>query len=336
MEIKEHYPLQSLNTFGIKVHSDHFVSISSPEEFCELLDHKIYKTDEVLFLGGGSNVLFTGDFHGIIIKNDIKGIELIDQTSDYVWIRVGAGENWHKLVLHALDQGWGGLENLSLIPGTVGAAPMQNIGAYGVEIKECFVELDAFSMQGEMKTFDKEACEFGYRHSVFKTRLKNKYFICSVTLKLNKNPVINTSYGAIKDTLKTLGVTDPGIREVSNAVISIRQSKLPDPEKIGNAGSFFKNPVITLDQYHSLKKEWTGMPGYTDADQIKVPAAWLIENCSWKGRRFGNIGVHKDQALVLVNYGGGSGLAIRELAEKIQKSVLEKFGIEITPEVNII
>jgi UDP-N-acetylmuramate dehydrogenase len=283
-------------------------------------------------------VLFTRNFDGIVARNTIGGIEILSDDGIIVTIRAGAGVNWHDLVVYALKNNLGGIENLSLIPGTVGAAPMQNIGAYGAEIKDVFANLEAVNRQtGIFQIFDNQDCQFGYRNSIFKSELKDKYIISSVTLNLTCNHKINTSYGAIEETLKEWSINNPTIQDVSKAVISIRSAKLPDPKKIGNAGSFFKNPVITLDQYYDLKKTWTGMPGYTDSEgHIKVPAAWLIEKSGWKGKRRGEIGVHENQALVLVNFGQGSGKDLFYLAEEIQKSVHENFRITLNPEVNII
>lgn len=297
-------------------------------------------TDEELFiLGGGSNVLLTRDVDGFVLRMNIRGKEIISENNQHVLVRVGAGENWHEFVMHALDQGWGGIENLSLIPGTVGAAPMQNIGAYGIEVESVFDHLRAVNRNdGSVRTFNKEECAFGYRESVFKTTLKNQYIICDVTLRLNKPPhALNTSYGAIQQVLSERNIDNPTIRDVSEAVISIRRSKLPDPAEIGNSGSFFKNPVIPLARYRDLQTEYPEIPGYKVSDNsVKVPAGWLIEQCGWKGHVRDNIGVHKNQALVLVNYGGGKGEDIKKLAQDIQKSVTDRFGIGLKPEVNII
>jgi UDP-N-acetylmuramate dehydrogenase len=269
----------------------------------------------------------------------LKGIEVIDQNEHHSTIKVASGEVWHDLVLYAIANDLGGIENLSLIPGTVGAAPMQNIGAYGVEVKEVIVKVDAINRStGEVRSFSRDECMFGYRESVFKHQLKEKYFISSVTLSLtNKSHQLNTSYGAIADTLKQLNVLQPTIRDVSDAVISIRRSKLPDPKVIGNAGSFFKNPVIDAGKYKRIKDQHPSMPGYTsDNQEVKVPAGWLIEQCSLKGIRIGDVGVHQHQALVLVNYDNGSGKEILELSKKIQHAVKEKFDIELHAEVNIV
>ncbi len=336
-EIKQNVSLKAFNTFGLEAKATSFYEFTSIEGLRKALAERD-KNQQLLILGGGSNMLLTQDFDGLVLKNGLKGIEKIKEDEDHIWVRVMAGENWHQFVLHCIAQEWAGVENLSLIPGTVGAAPMQNIGAYGVEIKHVFESLEAVEItSGEVHSFDNETCEFGYRESIFKKEAKGKYVIASVSFRLNKVPVFNTSYGAIQDTLKDMGVEELTLKAVSDAVISIRQSKLPDPIEIGNAGSFFKNPTIDKFDYEGLKAEFGSVPGYKQPnDMIKVPAAWLIEQAGWKGKTFGQIGVHKNQPLVLVNYGEGKGADIRNLAFEIQASVADKFGIELTPEVNII
>lgn len=335
MIVQERTDLKRYNTFGIKAYARQFAEATNEEQIRELLASK----NKILILGGGSNILFTKDFDGLVIHNSLKDIKVIDENEHHVIIKVASGENWHTLVMHALSNDWGGIENLSLIPGTVGAAPMQNIGAYGVEAKEVIVSVEAIDRSnGKLVTFTNGDCRFGYRESVFKHELKEKFFISSVTLTLTKNNhLLNVSYGAIGETLKKMNVTHPTIRDVSNAVIAIRRSKLPDPEVIGNAGSFFKNPVIGVEQYNSLKKAHPSMPGYVSENQdVKVPAGWLIEQSKLKGLRVGNVGVHEHQALVLVNYGDGSGEEIFSLSKRIQSIVKENFGIELNAEVNII
>jgi UDP-N-acetylmuramate dehydrogenase len=299
----------------------------------------LYKKEESYILGGGSNILFTGDFNGLLIKVDLKGIQILEEADHFVKVKVAAGENWHGFVQKAVRNDWGGVENLSLIPGTVGAAPIQNIGAYGVEIQSMIENVEGIDLSsGHLKVFSNDECEFGYRESVFKRGLKKKYFISSITLRLTKKShQLNTSYGAIKDTLNEMNVTDVTIQTISEAVIKIRQSKLPDPSVVGNAGSFFKNPTIALSRYETLLQTHSSMPGYqVDNQNIKVPAGWLIEQCGWKGKTIKNVGVHPKQALVLVNYGDGSGAEILALAKQIQASVLQKFEINLTPEVNIL
>lgn len=339
MHIQKNVSLKPLNTFGLEAKARVFVEVKSIEELQEVLQSEIAHDNEMFILGGGSNVLLSKDFEGLVVKNSITGKEVVHETDDFVLVKVGAGENWHNFVLYALEKGWGGIENLSLIPGTMGAAPMQNIGAYGVEIKEVFENLQAVNISsGEVEKFNKQACRFGYRESIFKNKVKGQYIITHVTLKLTKKDhELNTSYGAISETLEALKVKKPTIQDVSEAVIKIRQSKLPDPAKIGNAGSFFKNPSVDRIQYEELKTEYPHIPGYDLPDNnVKVPAGWLIEQCGWKGVTRGAIGVHKKQALVLVNYGGGSGDELKNLAEEIRASVIEKFGIELNAEVNII
>jgi UDP-N-acetylmuramate dehydrogenase len=331
--------LQPYNTFHIPAQARLFVRISSSEDFVELIGTDEFRNNRVLILGGGSNILLTDDFDGLVVKNEIKGINVVSQDDDTVTLEVGSGEEWHAFVQYCVERDWGGIENLSLIPGTVGAAPMQNIGAYGVEIRETIVHVDAIDMTtGQTRRFSNEACAFGYRESVFKNALKGQYFISSVTLRLTRrNHVINISYGALKETLARHGVSTPGVRDVSEAVIAIRKSKLPDPMTIGNAGSFFKNPSVDADTLASIKRKADQVPTFPgEGGLTKVPAGWLIEQCGWKGVTLGNIGVHKRQALVLVNYGGGSGAEIWNLAMKIQQSVKEKFGVTLQPEVNVI
>jgi UDP-N-acetylmuramate dehydrogenase len=339
MSIQEQIDLLPYNTFHISAKAKYFTPIQSVEEFQQLIKSPTYKQEKHLILGGGSNLLLTRDFDGLVIKVDIKGIEVVAQDSTSVTVKAGAGEVWHDLVAHCVEQDWGGIENLSLIPGTVGAAPMQNIGAYGVEIKEVIKNVEAIDMiSGQVKVFTNRECAFDYRESVFKQKLKGKYFISSVTLTLTKkNHRFNTSYGAIETTLQQHEVHQLSVRAISDAVIVIRQQKLPDPKVIGNAGSFFKNPTITQEHYEKLKNTYPEIPGYPIVNQqVKVPAAWLIEKCDWKGKTFDNIGVHANQALVLVNYGGGTGEKIWELASKILSSVKEKFDVQLQPEVNVV
>ncbi|WP_439882222.1 UDP-N-acetylmuramate dehydrogenase [Pontibacter sp. MBLB2868] len=337
MKIQSDYSLKPYNTFGIDVKAKLFVSFGSVKELQDLLQMPELKQEQKLVLGGGSNVLFTKDFDGVALLNAIKGIEVLREDEQYVYVKAGSGEVWHDFVIYTLQHNWGGVENLSLIPGTVGAAPLQNIGAYGVELKDVFHELEAVHLEtGELHTFDNDTCQFGYRESVFKNKLKGQYIVTGVTFKLHKEHHINTSYGAIKTTLEEMRVQNPTIQDVSAAVCHIRSSKLPDPKKIGNAGSFFKNPEISLTQFERLKAQFPDIPSYRVTETtVKVPAGWLIEQCAWKGKVLGNYGVHKNQALVLVNYGGAKGEEVRQLAYDIIASVEEKFGIRLTPEVNI-
>jgi UDP-N-acetylmuramate dehydrogenase len=338
MNIIENYPLLKLNTFGVDVKAKYFVSINTINELIEVTKTNVFKDLQLLILGGGSNILFTKDFDGLVILNNIKGKEIIDQNQQSVFLKIGAGENWHELVMHCVDNGWGGIENLSLIPGNTGTAPMQNIGAYGVEIKETFVELEALEISsGKIVKFNNSDCEFGYRESVFKNKMKNRYIILDITLELKKNPVLNVNYGDIKAVLENQNIMNPSLKDLSNAIISIRQSKLPDPKKIGNSGSFFKNPIVSLNQLEFIKKKYPNVVSYKiKEDKFKIAAGWMIERAGWKGKKFNNYGVHEKQALVLVNYGLANGMEIFDLSEKIILDIKEKFGIILEREVNII
>lgn len=335
--MQENFSLKKYNTFGLDAQARYFKSLDRMEDLAQLQSLPEFKSKR-LILGGGSNILLTKDFNGVVIHNNLRGIRISKEQGDYIWLNVGAGEIWHDLVLHCIKQGWGGIENLSLIPGRVGASPMQNIGAYGVEVKDVFEQLEAWNIEKEqVEVFNRDQCQFGYRESVFKNIHKDKYIILSVTFKLSKTPNLNISYGAITEVLKMMAVQNPGIKEVSDAVIAIRSSKLPNPAEIGNAGSFFKNPVVANTKVAKLKRTYPNMPSYpVDEKQTKIPAGWLIEKAGWKGKRFGDYGVHKNQALVLVNYGNAKGEEIRQLAFEIKADILEKFEIEINPEVNFI
>lgn len=338
MNILQNIPLKPFNTFGIEATAREFVEINTVDELRVLCSNFNLIDRKVLVLGGGSNMLLTGNVEGMVIKISIKGIEVVKEDEGSAWVKAGAGEVWHDLVMWSIARGYGGLENLSLIPGCVGASPMQNIGAYGVEIKNTFVSLDAIEIaSGRQVSFTHAECKFGYRESIFKQEVKGKYIIVGVTYKLSKHPQLNTTYGAIQQVLQQQGITQPTIKQVSDAVISIRQSKLPDPKELGNAGSFFKNPEIPTPEFESIKARFPDIVGYPAAPGFtKVAAGWLIEQCGWKGKRVGNTGSHKDQALVLVNYGGATGEEVWKLALEICESVEAKFGISITPEVNII
>ncbi|MFN4082646.1 MAG: UDP-N-acetylmuramate dehydrogenase [Bacteroidia bacterium] len=339
MIIQYNISLKPYNTFGIEATAAEFVEINSTEELQVLCQTFNLKERNLLILGGGSNLLLTKNFDGMVVKINMKGIEILHQTNTYVLLKCMAGEVWHHLVMYCIERDFGGIENLSLIPGCVGAAPMQNIGAYGVELKDVFFSLEAIEIDTcIMKTFDAETCKFGYRESIFKNKLKGKYIITSVILKLtSKNHKINTSYGAIHQVLQCKNIINPTIKDVSDAVINIRTSKLPDPKLLGNSGSFFKNPEVEEKFFNQLKQTYPNIVGYsTGENKIKVAAGWLIEQCGWKGKIVGNTGSHKDQALVLVNYGKATGEEIYMLAMAIQASVKEKFGITIEPEVNII
>ncbi|SDE87645.1 UDP-N-acetylmuramate dehydrogenase [Pricia antarctica] len=337
MDIQKEISLKSYNTFGIDAKARYFIEINSVDELRLALRLKEYP--EKFILGGGSNMLITGDINALVLYINIKGIEVVEENKDGVILKSMAGENWHNLVLWTLEKGYGGLENMSLIPGNTGTAPIQNIGAYGVELKDTFVNCEAINIADQsLKIFTKDDCRFGYRDSYFKNEGKGKYIITSVTLQLTKhNHRRNTSYGAIASELEKNGISDPKIKDISNAVIAIRQSKLPDPKVLGNSGSFFKNPVISESEFHTFTKDFPNAPFYTlSNDTYKIPAGWLIEQVGYKGKRFGDAGIHKNQALVLVNYGNASGQEIIDLAHKIIEAVEKKFRIRIAPEVNII
>lgn len=338
MKILEYQSLKKLNTFGIDITAKYFVEFSSIEDIQDILSNPKFLNTKKLILGGGSNLLFTQNFDGLVLKNNLKGIKLIKEDTDFYYVKSAAGEVWHDFVMHCIKNNYAGLENLSLIPGNVGASPMQNIGAYGVEIKDVFYELEAFSMADKtVRTFSKAECKFGYRESVFKHKLKNQFIITSVTFKLLKNPQFNTSYGAIETELAAMGIIDKSIRTISKAVCNIRNSKLPNPAEIGNAGSFFKNPEVVKGKYEFLKIKYPNIVGYAlENGNMKLAAGWLIEQAGWKGKISGDAGVHKLQALVLVNYGNAKGNEIFDLSQKVLESVKEKFGIELEREVNII
>jgi UDP-N-acetylmuramate dehydrogenase len=333
MNISENISLRSYNTFGIDAEARYFSSFSSQDQLAELLG---FSPVPPLILGGGSNILLTRDIDGLVLKNEIGGVELLHEDEEYVYVKVGAGEVWHSFVLHCLERDWAGVENLSLIPGSVGAAPMQNIGAYGVEIRDVFHELEAFVIdEQKVYVFSANDCEFGYRESIFKGKYKNRVVILNVTFRLNKKPVFHTSYGDIRNELEKMGVKDLSIRAVSQAVVGIRQSKLPDPKVIGNAGSFFKNPTVSKEKFEELQKEHPTIVAYPRPVGLKLAAGWLIEQCGWKGFRRGDAGCHAKQALVLVNYGNATGREIYDLSEEILLSVNEKFGVLLEKEVNI-
>lgn len=339
MKIEQDFSLKNHNTFGVDAKASYFVEVKDLKEIRDALDFAKEKQLRVLYLGGGSNVLFTKDFNGLVIALQLKGISVEKDGENHVLVSAQAGENWHQFVLYCLEQNFGGLENLSLIPGNVGTSPIQNIGAYGVEIKDVFSSCKVLDIAaGEIKTFDAATCRFGYRDSIFKHEGKGKYIILEVTFRLTtQEHKITTEYGAIQAELQKMNVEMPTIKDVSNAVVEIRQSKLPDPKMLGNAGSFFKNPTIPAGQFSELKTIFPEIPGYPNVEKVKVPAGWLIENAGWKGRTIGNVGSHELQALVLVNKTGtATGKEIFDFSTKIIDSVKEKFGIALEREVNII
>ncbi|MBI5858679.1 MAG: UDP-N-acetylmuramate dehydrogenase [Sphingobacteriales bacterium] len=342
MKVQENISLRPYNTFGIDAKARYFAKFKDIDELEELTTHGSRLT--TLILGGGSNILFTKDYDGFVLKNDITGIEELHEDSEYVYVKAGAGENWHHFVLYCIERNWGGLENLSLIPGNVGASPMQNIGAYGVELDDVFNSLEAYHFHDKkLITFTKADCEFGYRDSVFKKKFRDQFVILTVTFQLRKKPIFHTSYGAIEPELERMGVKELSIKAISNAVINIRTSKLPDPKLIGNAGSFFKNPVVEIDKCQSLQSKFPGIIAYPVAgNRMKLAAGWLIDQCgpdktgtSWRGFRKGDAGCYEKQALVLINYGNATGKEIYSLSEEILLSVKEKFGVILEREVNI-
>jgi UDP-N-acetylmuramate dehydrogenase len=338
MTIKENFSLKNYNTFGIAAKAAKFVEVEKEDELKELLCGDECKNKRRFVLGGGSNVLLTGNFDGLVIKMAIPGITLIDETDDDVIIQAGGGVKWHDLVLYCVERNYGGIENLSLIPGTVGAAPIQNIGAYGQELKDVFHSLRGiYTGNCSEGTFSKDECSFGYRTSVFKEELKDKFIITYVSLKLSKNPVINLEYGYLKSEVEKLGRENYSIKDVSEAVSSIRRNKLPDPEKLGNAGSFFKNPVVSSEAFDNLKIIYPDIIGFdVGGAKFKVAAGWLIEKAGLKGMKVGNTGTHEKQALVIVNYGGATGEEVIKFKNLVKENVYKKFGIELSEEVNII
>jgi len=337
MEIQTNFSLKNYNTFSIEAKANQFVAVQNVGELKAVLEQN--KSEIKFILGGGSNMLLTKNIEALVIHVDLKGKKIVKENEDFVWVESQAGENWHEFVLWTIEQNFGGLENMSLIPGNVGTTPVQNIGAYGTEIKDTFVSCEAISIENqEMRMFSKEDCHFGYRESVFKNEAKEQYIITSVIFKLTKrNHKINISYGDISTELAKNSITNPTLKEVSNAVIAIRQSKLPDPKELGNSGSFFKNPILLKTDFEKIHQKFPEMKYYEISEtEVKVPAGWLIEQAGFKGKRIGDAGVHKNQALVLVNYGNATGQEILNLSKEIQKTVFDTFGVLIEAEVNII
>lgn len=337
MDIKNNYSLKSLNTFHVDASSKLFAEVNSTEELIESLSYAQKNDEKIFVLGGGSNVLFTSDFDGLVIKISIPGIGYQEQ-GDSVVVTAGAGVNWDDLVSSAVEHGYGGIENLSLIPGTVGAAPIQNIGAYGVELKDCFISLDGVYKDSlEEKTFSKDECKFGYRESIFKGELKDKFIVTTVKLSLSKSPEFNLSYNSLKNAIQDVAKEELSLKLIRQNVVDIRRSKLPDPDKLGNAGSFFKNPLIPREKFNALLKSNPSMPSNSvDDENVKLYAGWLIEQAGYRGKRRGDVESYSEQALVIVNHGNAAGSTIKEFAEEIAVEVKNKFGIELKPEVNII
>ncbi|MEN8703623.1 MAG: UDP-N-acetylmuramate dehydrogenase [Polaribacter sp.] len=335
MKIQENISLKAYNTFGINVNAKRFIRVDSVYQLQQLLNIE----KDVFLISGGSNMLLTKDIDKLVVYIDIKGISIDKEDDNFVYLSVNAGENWHDFVLYCVAQNYGGLENLSLIPGNVGTCPIQNIGAYGVEVKDTITKLEAINIETtKLHTFSNDNCNFGYRNSIFKNKVKGEFVITSVAFKLTKqNHKLNTSYGAIETELSSKNIISPTLKDISDAVIAIRQTKLPDPKEIGNSGSFFKNPVIKKSAFINLQKDYPNIPSYTISEnEIKVPAGWLIETAGFKGKRFGACGVHEKQALVLVNYANASGKDIHGLAKKIQTHILNQFNIDLEIEVNVI
>ncbi len=335
-KLHENYDLTQYNTFGIRAKARYFFEFDDPAELCNLLQQNDIINSEYMTIGGGSNLLFTDDYDGLILYPAMQGIKIISEDKQSVLVRVGANHNWDDFVAWSVKNGYGGVENLSLIPGVAGAAPVQNIGAYGVEAKDTIESVEAVSLENkQLITISNTQCEFGYRNSIFKTDYKNLFVITHVNFRLQKQPKYQISYGTIKEELKQYDTIN--LENIRKVVIKIRESKLPDPEILGNAGSFFKNPVVDKQTAEKLAQQFHGMPQYIINDQqVKLAAGWLIEQCGWKGKRMGNVGVYDKQALVLVNYGSGTGAEILQLANAIRKSVLVKFGVKLEPEVNAV
>lgn len=338
MDIHRNYPLKALNTFSLDVYADYFVELSDYNDVLAFIRNEFQSFDKYLMLGGGSNLLFTGNFHGLIMAVRNKGIEITEPNGTDVWVTAQAGENWEELVDYCTDKGFGGLQNLAMIPGNAGSSPIQNIGAYGSELKDVFHHLTGiFLASGETGTFNRQDCRFGYRDSIFKRELKDKFLITSITLELHRDYKPDLQYKGIRDVLLKNGIDDPSITQVRDVIKEIRRSKLPDPKILGNAGSFFKNPVITEKEFILLKEQYPDIQGYPQGDKtVKIAAGWLIEQCGWKGKRVGHAGVHENQALVLINFGKASGSDITALAEHIKTSVYKTFNIILETEVNII
>lgn len=337
MDIKNNISLKEYNTFGVDAKAKFLTFLEKEVEIKEVFDSQEFKNNPHIFLGCGSNVLFVNDFDGIVVVNKLKGIEILREDEENVWLKIASGEDWHDVVLFTVEKKYWGIENMALIPGTVGAAPIQNIGAYGVEIKDVIEDIFAFNVEtSEKKIFSKDECKFGYRESIFKNELKDKYFISALVLKLSKIPKVNLSYKILNEYLDKNNIDKNNIKNISDAVIEIRKSKLPDTKVIGSAGSFFKNVFVEKDILKKLLEKFPELPYFEEGNFYKIPAGWLIESCGWKGKIIGNVGVYEHQALVVVNHGGATGVEIKNLVDRIIDSVEQKFGLTLVPEVNII
>lgn len=337
MTVHEHFPLKHLNTFGIDVNTRYFTEVYDTSEILSFLCDPVTSRQPLLLLGGGSNLLFTEDFPGTVLKISTKGIRMLKQENDFVFVRVEAGEKWDDFVRFCVECGWGGVENLSSIPGNVGAAPVQNIGAYDVELKDLLISVDAIDLQTtERQSFTRDQCEFGYRESIFNRKFSGRYLILDVVFRLNRRQDLNLDYGNIREELGGMDIANPTIQSVRDAVIRIRRRKLPDPLVLGNAGSFFRNPVVDRNEFIRLAELFPGIPSFPFDGRYKIPAAWMIDQCGWKGKHQGRAGVHDRQPLVLVNLGNATGTEILELADAVRQSVYDRFGIMLIPEVNVI
>jgi len=336
MQYLEDISLKPYNTFGIDVKARFFAEALEEEDIIRLATNLREEYHPLLLLGGGSNILFTGDFQGTILRISTKGINVIKEDDNTIWVKACAGENWDDLVKYTVEKGWGGLENLSAIPGNTGTSPVQNIGAYGVEIKDTLYELEVWDLETKSKRiFSNGECEFGYRDSIFKSKLKGRFIILNLTFQLAKKPVLSLDYGNIREELRQVNINNPTIANVREAICSIRSRKLPDPKLLGNAGSFFKNPVFLPEEYEKLQQSFPGIVSFPQDGKMKLAAAWMIEQSGWKGKRIGNAGVHDTQPLVLVNYGNATGKEILNLGNAIKKSVVDKFGVVLETEVNV-
>ncbi len=337
MQIQHNISLKPFNTFGIDAAAKHFIEFTSPNDIPELMQYVSHNPKPLLVLGGGSNILFSEDFEGCIVKMNNKGICVVKEDEEYIYVNAQAGEIWDDFVAYCVEKNWGGIENLIAIPGTVGASPVQNVGAYGVEIKDTLYELEALDLQtGEKLLFKNNECQLGYRESIFKHTLKNRVLILNVTFRLYKKPTINISYGAITDELSAKNITNPTIKDIAQIITIIRNLKLPDWKMLGNGGSFFKNPIVTKEKYQILQEQYSNIHAFAFGNQMKLAAGWLIEQCGWKGKTIGNVGSYEKQSLVLINTGNATGKEVLHFAGQIQASIKEKFDIDLNIEINVV